>query len=130
MTQGHFGTVVLRLGLAALFMWFGLSQLADTSAWSIWVPQWAGALSGLSPETIVLLNGSFELLAGFLIAVGFKVRILALLLAAHLVVIAFDIGLADPTGVRDLALAVATFALAFLPGDSLTFDRRASQQIS
>lgn len=103
----------MRLGLATLFLWFGFSQLLDGPNWIGWVPTWATSLTGLSPELIVIGNGSFEILSGALLALGFFVRYAAILLGLHLLVLVFDIGLND-IGVRDFGLMAATFALAFL----------------
>ena len=113
MTKHEIGYHTLRLGLAALFLWFGFSQLLDVANWTGWVPQWAATLTGLSPETIVMMNGSFEVVSGALLALGFFVRYAAILLGLHLVVLVIDIGLND-IGVRDFGLMAATFALAFL----------------
>lgn len=123
-TQGLHGVSILRLGLAGLLLWFGFSELANVAAWSIWVPQWAQSMSGLSAETIVVINAWFEIAFGLLLAIGVKVRLIAAILAAHLAIIAFDIGIADATGIRDLALALATLALVFLPPDRLALDAR------
>lgn len=117
MTAHEFGYHTLRLGLAALFLWFGFSQLLDGVNWVGWVPDWATSLTGLSPELIVIANGSFEVLTGALLALGFFVRPAAILLGVHLVVLVFEIGLND-IGVRDFGLMMATFALAFLVPES------------
>ncbi len=113
MTQEQWGILTLRLGLAALFLWFGFSQLLDGLNWVSWVPQWAVNILHIPPAMIVLLNGSFEVVAGSLLALNIWTRWAALLLALHLIVLIFDIG---PTaiGVRDFAIMMATFALSLL----------------
>ncbi|HWO07401.1 MAG TPA: DoxX family protein [Candidatus Paceibacterota bacterium] len=113
MTHQEIGYHILRLGLAALFLWFGFSQLLDGVNWVSWVPEWAVNLVGLPPALIVLLNGAFEVVAGALIALNLFTRWAALLLALHLAVITFDIGL-NAIGVRDFGLTMATLALVFL----------------
>lgn len=107
-----YATLVLRLGLAVVILWFGVEQLSNASAWTIWVPDWATAV-GLSAEQIVYLNGTFEVIAGILLICGIALPLVSLLLALHLFLIAFEIGV-DPTGVRDFGLAVALLALALL----------------
>lgn len=125
----QWGVLLLRLGLAALFLWFGFSELANVNAWTIWVPAWALSLTGFSAHSIVLINGSVEVIAGLLLAVGYYSNIVAILLALHLFVIAFDIGLSDGIGVRDAALACATLAIALLPLDAFSLDARRSRTL-
>jgi uncharacterized membrane protein YphA (DoxX/SURF4 family) len=113
MSQQEIGVIVLRLGLAAVFLWFGFSQVLESVNWVSWVPEWAVNLLHIPPAMIVLLNGSFEIIAGGLLALNILTRWVALLLALHLVVLVFDIGL-TAIGVRDFGLMAATFALFFL----------------
>ena len=116
LTAREWAPVVLRLGLATVYLWFGLTQLTDSGAWVSWVPAWTAAL-GLDPELVVLLNGAFETLLGACLAFGLFVRYAALALALHLFVIIFEIGL-TAIGVRDFGLALATLALALYGSDS------------
>lgn len=113
MTSHEWGKTILRLGLAAMFLWFGFSQLLDGVNWVSWVPEWAPALFHIPPAMIVLLNGAFEVVAGCLIACNILTRWAALALAAHLALITFEIGMTQ-IGVRDFGLTMATLALAFL----------------
>lgn len=113
MPQMKWGLLILRLGLAAVFLWFGFSQLLDGLSWVGWVPDWAVAFLRIPPAMIVLANGLFEVALGALLAVGVWVRISATVLAVHLAIITFDIGL-TAIGVRDLGLTLATLALALL----------------
>lgn len=105
--------LVLRYGLAAMFLWFGFSQLLDSVNWVGWVPEWAVNILGIPPAFIVLANGTFEVIAGALLAAGFFVRPVAVLLALHLAFITVEIGL-TAIGVRDFGLTMATVALALL----------------
>ena len=122
-TARAFAPVVLRLALAALFLWFGFSQVMDSSGWVSWLPVWATHLGWMSPTGFVLFNGWFEVVLGTLLAVGYLTRWVALLLALHILVIAYEVGYND-IGVRDFVLAVATLALSLGGPDWLTFDRR------
>jgi uncharacterized membrane protein YphA (DoxX/SURF4 family) len=124
-TARAFAPVILRLGLAILYLWFGFSELLNTPAWTAWVPAWATALTHLSAVQIVLLNGGFEIVAGALLAIGIWVRPVAALLALHMLLIVIDIGL-DQIGMRDLAICFATVALCLGGSDWLTLDRRLS----
>jgi uncharacterized membrane protein YphA (DoxX/SURF4 family) len=113
MTRQEIGYLILRLGLATLFLWFGFSQLLDGLNWVSWVPEWAVNLLHIPPAMIVLANGAFEVVAGALLALNLWTRWAALALAIHLVIITVEIG-ANPIGVRDFGLTIATLALAFL----------------
>lgn len=122
-TARAFAPVVLRIGLAVLYLWFGFSEILDTASWITWVPEWATALTGLSAHTIVLLNGGFEVLLGGMLAIGIAVRWVAFALALHMLLIVIDIGL-TAIGMRDLALALSTLALSLGGSDWLTLDKR------
>ena len=111
--QQEIGLLILRYGLAAMFLWFGFSQLFDSVNWVSWVPEWASDLLGIPPAMIVLANGTFEVVTGALLAAGIFVRPVAVLLALHLALITVEIGL-TPIGVRDFGLTVATTALALM----------------
>jgi uncharacterized membrane protein YphA (DoxX/SURF4 family) len=117
----EFAPVVLRFGVTALFLWFGLSQITNPSGWVSWLPQWTSTLP-IAPQTFVLLNGGFETVFGILLGIGFWTRWVALLLALHLFFIAYEIGYND-IGVRDFCLAIATSSVALYSSDIYTFDR-------
>src|SRR3989344_8048845 len=122
---GQFALPVLRAGLVMLFLWFGLSQVTAPTDWVAWAPQWTESL-GLSAATVVLLNGLFEVVLGVLLAIGIYTRIVAFLLSLHLLFIAYEIGYND-IGVRDFALAVATFSLALF-GPDRSEERRVGEE--
>ena len=115
MQNERIGLMVLRLGLAIVFLWFGFSQLLDGINWVSWVPEWAVNLLHIPPAMIVLANGLFEVIAGALLALNIWTRWVALVLALHLLVITIEIG-ATAIGVRDFGLTAATFALSLLSG--------------
>lgn len=115
----QFAPPVLRFAMAAVFAWFGTSQLADVDAWTALVPSWATAFSGMSTETLVRINGVFETAGSALLALGIFTRLVALLLSLHLFVIASVFGI-SPTGVRDFGLALATLSVALAGGDAWT----------
>ncbi len=107
------GLEILRLGLAGVFLWFGFSQLFNTLAWVGIVPSWAIDLLRIPPAFIVLGNGLLEVVLGSLLALRILTKYVALVLALHLFVIAFELGLTS-IGIRDFGLSFATLALTFL----------------
>jgi uncharacterized membrane protein YphA (DoxX/SURF4 family) len=112
-SRQQFGIHLLRIGLAGVFLWFGFSQLLDSLRWVSVVPQWAVDLLRIPPAMIVMANGTFEIILGSLLAMGFFVRIISFVLALHLLPIALEFGFVA-TGVRDIGLALASFALSFI----------------
>ena len=111
--------LVLRLGLAGLFLWFGISQLLIPSDWISWVPDWVPNLLRIDLRMIVLLNGGFETVGGIFLLLGVFVRWVALLLGLHLLAIAYEIGY-DAIAIRDLCIAVSCFSLSLFGGDVWT----------
>lgn len=105
-----YSPVVLRIGMSLVFLWFGTAQWMDTAAWAGYVPEYAVKLSGMTAETLARLNGTFEILFGLGLLFGIFTRFVALLLALHMIHIAFTVGY-NELGVRDFGLAVATTAI-------------------
>lgn len=112
-TRQEFGLHLLRLGLAGVFLYFGFSQLFDSLNWVSVVPDWAVNLISLPPAMIVMANGVMEIILGSLLAMGFFVRIISIILGLHLIPIAFSFGF-SPTAVRDLGLVLSIFSLCLM----------------
>jgi len=108
-TLKKYSPIVLRLGIAGLFLWFGLNQLFDSSSWISFLPSWTNSLP-ISQNSFVLINGIFETVLGLTLLVGFATRISALLLSLHLLGIVSTLGYNDLM-IRDLALSIATFTI-------------------
>ncbi len=116
-----YSPVVLRLGLVAVVIWFGVSQLMNSAQWVGVVPVWAKSLSGMSALSIIRFNGCFEILTGALLAIGLWTRWVALALAVHLFIIATGFGI-SPIGVRDFGLSVSLLAVAMFGSDVCSFE--------
>ena len=116
MSQTQIGILLLRWSMAGVYFYFGISQIIKPDDWVTMVPNWAATLSSLSPITIVLGNGIFEILGAVLLALGIWARVISFLLAAHLAVITVTLGF-TPVGVRDFGLTLATLAHGFLEGE-------------
>ena len=125
-----YGLVVARLGMGVVFLCFSYYQFSNPLMWTSFVPHAVSAVFGGNAYLLVVLNAWFELVAGIALIVGIQTRTVALLLSLHLFGIAGSIGI-SPLGVRDIGLAIATFAI-FLNGpdiwslDSRSFARRSS----
>lgn len=112
---------ILRFSLVFLLCWFGWQQLAYPEAWMGYLPEWTGYLP-VPAETLIRMNGWFELMAAVFLAAGIYAKFVALIVAAHLVVIAFEVG--GAIGVRDFVLGAAALSLAFSEPDDWTCDVR------
>jgi uncharacterized membrane protein YphA (DoxX/SURF4 family) len=117
-----YGPLVLRIGLALVFLWFGADQLAHTAMWVGVVPKWATGIFG-NASTVIYLNAWFEIVSSILLVIGFQTRWVALLLALHLADIASGFGLSS-TGVRDWGLAIATLSVSLSGYDVWCLDRK------
>ena len=117
-----FSPVILRVGLSLVFLWFGANQLMNTTAWIGYIPDSIVNISSLSAQTLVHINGVFEIIFGAMLFLGLFTRFAALLLALHMIDITFIVGL-DATGIRDFGLSIATVAVWLNGMDFLTLDR-------
>ncbi len=99
----------LRIALACVFLYFGISQLRHPEAFIGWLPAEVAQLP-LSPRTFVILNGGFETFFATLLLLGLFTRTSALLLGMHLLGITLTIGFTE-IGVRDFGLSIATLVL-------------------
>lgn len=118
----RYAPVFLRLSLAGVYIWFGVSQLTEADLWISMVPDWATNMTGLSAAMIVNLNGWFEVVAGIALILGIFVRLLGFILGMHLMVISYELGI-NAIGVRDLGLAGATLALALFGADDFSLSK-------
>ena len=117
------GLVILRIGMAGVLVWFGANQLMEPNNWVGFVPEYATALSGMSPLTIVHANGSAEIVFGLFILLGLFTRAAALVMAAHLALIAFSLG-NTAVAVRDWGLVAGLLALVFTGPGMYSFDKK------
>jgi len=117
-----FAPVLLRLGIGALFLWFGFDQFIHTSDWLAYVPQSISDMLPIGTATIVHLNGAFEILFGLALFLGFYTRFAAFLLALHLIDITYIVGY-SALGVRDFGLTIATIAIWLNGKDFFSLDR-------
>ena len=122
-----YAPIVLRLGLTAVIIWFGTSQLMNPAQWIGIVPGWATGLSGMSAGTIVHINGWFEIIAGLMLGIGVWTRWVALILALHLFVIASGFGF-NAIGVRDFGLTASMLALAMFGNDAFCYHYNREQE--
>mgnify|MGYP000997186133 CR=1 FL=1 len=126
-----YAPIILRLGFVFVFIWFGLNQLIDQSAWVSFIPKSLVTLTGLSAEMFVIANGVFEIFMASLLAYGIGTRLVASLLFIHMFAIIGDVGL-SPIGVRDVGLMFGLLSLALYGADdlSITFENKTNESLS
>lgn len=115
-----FAPIVLRLGLAGVFIWFGLSQIFDPNAWVSYIPDLAIYFIGMPAVALVLINGIFEVAMAILLAFGIWVRPVAGLLFLHMCGIVATVGL-DSIGVRDIAIATGLLSVTLYGNDIISW---------
>ena len=123
-----YAALVLRIGMALVFLWFGVTQIRNPSMFSFYVPDWVASLAG-SAELASFGNGIAEVILAVLLIVGLGTRIVAALLALHLAAITVVIGF-NATGVRDFGLTVATTALVLHGKDKWCLDTYLEKRFS
>lgn len=111
----YLAPLILRLGLGAVVVWFGASQLIDPASWLFYVPSWTQSL-GLAAQTVIVLNGLLEVSLGSLMTLGVLTRFAALIFFCHMIIIVLELGL-TAIGVRDIGLSAGLLALAFMKDD-------------
>jgi len=111
----NLGIYILRLGLALVFLYFGISQILDQSRWIYFVPDrfLNFYISEILKSKIVFLNGIFDTVIALSLISGLFIRIFSFLGFIHLLSITiFSLGF-EPSGIRDLGLAFAMLSLFF-----------------
>jgi uncharacterized membrane protein YphA (DoxX/SURF4 family) len=112
---------VLRYGLAAVFLWFGINQVINPDNFIGYLPQFLFD-SGYA-KMFVMANGIFEIIASGLLIAGYFTRWIALILALHLFAITFEVGYGE-TGARDFGLALSTLVIFLHGPDELCLDTK------
>ncbi|OGN16097.1 MAG: hypothetical protein A3J47_03245 [Candidatus Yanofskybacteria bacterium RIFCSPHIGHO2_02_FULL_43_22] len=114
----RYSNIFLRLGLATVFIWFGVDKFINPQYWlSAWVPQSVLVIVskfGLSGADIVYSSGVFELLVGASVFSNIFIKIFSVLAILFLVVVLFTFGVSEVV-VRDFGLMGGFLALLFWP---------------
>ncbi len=116
----RYSPVLLRAGLATVFLWFGFSQMKNPSQWTGLIPEYTSSIP-ISPEIMIYLNGSFEIIFAILLLLGLFTRFTSLLLSLHVFHIVTIVGY-GAIGARDLALALATLSIFLHGADEFCLD--------
>ncbi len=110
--------LVLRIGLAAVFFWFGIDKFFHPVYWlNAWVP--AGLVGflikfGVSGVQFVYLQGVFEVLIGLSLVTKVFIKFFSLVGVIFLIVVIAVIGF-DEIAVRDIGLIGALLSVFLWP---------------
>ncbi len=119
-------TVALRIGLATVFLVFGIWKARAPVDWVIFMPNWiAGAVAGIDSIDalgVLKMMGFIEAVLGLQLLVGFYTKTSAAICTFLLAGIVFHVGF-DQVGIRDLGLLAAALALAFAGSGPWSVDR-------
>ena len=117
-TSTKYSYLALRLGLAAVFLWFGIDKMLHPTYWlNAWTPQDIQDLLlkiSLSCTQFIYLNGVFEILVGLSLVTGVFTKFFSALAALFLVVVLFFVGISEVT-VRDFAMIGGFVAIILWP---------------
>ncbi len=117
MDQKHQRAILLlRLGLAFVFLYASIGSLLFPDNWIWFIPDWIQKI--IPPKPMLLAHASFELVLGLILLSGKKTFYTALLAALDLLAIMLpNINIFD-TVFRDIGLLFMALALATLTAPS------------
>ena len=123
-TSPRYSYLALRLGLAAVFLWFGIDKMFHPSYWlNAWVPLGIQSLIGsfsLTGLQFIYLNGIFEILVGLSLVTGVFMKFFSVLAVLFLVSVLIFIGISEVT-VRDFAMVGGFVAVVLWPNGNRRF---------
>lgn len=118
---------VLRMGMAIVFISFGLMQFSAPDSWTGFIPQIIQNIAfnvfGLTAVNFVLANSFVEITLGLFLLLGIYTRFSSFILGLHLAFITVSIGF-SATGVRDFGLTIATIVIFLNGADKICLDRK------
>ena len=112
---------VIRIGLALVFLFFGIDKFINPFIWIGWVPKWLLALLPISQYAFIYTQGAFQVILGIILLLGFFTRIAAIVAAIFMAAVVFTVGFND-LGIRDTAIFSMALALALSKNYPLSLD--------
>ncbi|MSR67965.1 hypothetical protein EXS65_04050 [Candidatus Peribacteria bacterium] len=106
---------ILIIGIAFVFLYFGIEKFVHPNLWIVWMPDWMDGLLGLTLGSWLSIVGVTEIVIAVLLLVPVRiVRQVAIIAASlHLFGIVMEVGWND-VGVRDIGLMFMSVSLWFL----------------
>lgn len=114
----------LRLGLAAVFIWFGIDKFVHPSYWvNAWVPLYFLAILAkihIASQSFIYLCGIFEVLVSISLITEIFIKTFSVLAAIFLVATLFSVGISEVT-IRDFSIVGSLLAIVFWSSRSHRF---------
>jgi len=105
-----YAKLILRFGLAVVFLYFGVSQFLSPERWITLLPDFLGNLE--NAKYFIYLNATFDILIAVSLFFDLFLKLFSILGFLHLLGISlFSLGILSPSGVRDIGLAFAMLSL-------------------
>lgn len=116
LSSPKYSYLFLRLGLAAVFLWFGIDKFIHPSYWqTAWSsPELLSFAGGIDLAKIIYAAGVFEILTGLSLVFAVFAKFFSALAILYLVVILVVNGLTEIT-IRDLGLIGGFLAVLLWP---------------
>ena len=112
---------IIRVGLASVFLWFGIDKIVHPIFWSSFIPEWVVNVLPFSVFTINYILSGVEIVLGLLLLLGLFTRKVAVVTALFMAGIILSVGYND-IAVRDFAILTMAIALALAKEHELTLD--------
>lgn len=117
-TSSRYSYLALRLGLAAVFLWFGIDKMFHPAYWlNAWVPPEIQSLLSkinLSGVQFIYLNGIFEMLVGLSLVTGVFMKFFSIVAIIFLASVLVFVGISEVT-IRDFAMIGGFVAVVLWP---------------
>lgn len=117
-TSSRYSYLALRLGLATVFLWFGIDKMFHPGYWlNAWVPQEIQSLVSklnLNGVQFIYLNGIFEILVGLSLVTGVFMKFFSVVAIIFLAGVLVFVGISEVT-IRDFAMIGGFVAVALWP---------------
>src|SRR3989344_969839 len=126
---------IVRMSLALVLLWFGISQLINPESFLGYIPQWMHEhplqlmhnIPKPSVHVVLTFNGIADTLLGLLLLMGFYTRLTAFIAALHLLSIAFSLGYND-IAIRDFGLSLMALSVVFSGAGILSLDNKSKNK--
>ena len=112
---------VLRTGLGAVFLYFGIDKFINPLAWIPWIPEFVLGVIPVSDFAFIYAQGVVHTLLGILLLLGLFTRASAAAAAAIMLAIVIVVGFND-LGARDAAIFFMAVSLALAENHPLSLD--------
>lgn len=123
-SSSRYSYLALRLGLAAVFLWFGIDKMFHPAYWlNAWVPERIVKILfefGLPGIQFIYLNGIFEILVGLSLITGVFTKFFSALAILFLISVLIFVGISEVT-VRDFAMVGGFVAVVLWPNGNRRF---------